>query len=149
MNPIKIFPIFLLFLNIKNITSVLCVMGKNCPEGRGICMLKDYCACLRGYKTLIKDQNITDLNSAYCNYEQTSKYIPLILEIFLPSTGHFYVGRYFHALVKFLLIFPVIFRQKDSDISVFLIILFCLLYVADLFCIFLGIYHDGNGIAFY
>ena len=145
----KLLPILLLLLNLKETNSYWCELDNNCPRDRAIC-LRNYCECTPGYKTLITDQTIDGkLAPYYCTYRQTSRYIPLILEAFLPSIGHFYIGRYFHAVVKFLLIVPLIFRQKGSNLSLFLIFLFCLLYVVDLLCIYLCIYYDGNGIALY
>ena len=144
----KLFYIFCIFLNIKTALSY-CVMGDNCPYDRATC-LGNYCSCVPGYKTLITDQNIEgNLASAYCTYKQTSRYVPLILEVFIPPLGHIYVGRYFHALVKFILIIPLIFRQKGNSLSLFMIILFIFLYFTDILCYFTALYRDGNGIPLY
>ena len=149
MKTSKILTFFLLFINLKEATSYWCELDNNCPRDRAIC-LRNYCECIPGYKTLITDQTIDGkLAPYYCTYRQINRYIPLVLEAFLPSIGHIYIGRYFHAIVKFLLIVPLIFRQKGSNLSLFLILLFCLLYIVDLLCIYLRIYTDGNGIALY
>jgi hypothetical protein len=36
----------------------------------------------------------------FCNYKKISQYTPIILEIFLPSFGHFAVGKYWMGLLK-------------------------------------------------
>ena len=132
--------IFIIFINVGNISSV-CIPGDNCPYGSGVCKL-DVCECLPGYQTFITSDNT---NPIYCNYKQTSRWIPFILELFLPTIGLFYLGRYFHAIIKLLLFIPLICGGKDVSLIWFLFFFF--LYVTDLICLFFCIYSDGNGFA--
>ena len=131
--------LFLILLNIGNISSV-CIPGDNCPYYSGYCKL-DVCECLYGYQTFSTHQTN---NPVYCNYKQTSKWIPFILEIFLPTVGLFYLGRYFHAIFKLILLLPLIWKGKE--ISLYWFYLFFILYIVDLVCLFFSIYSDGNGI---
>ena len=136
---INLYFLFLILLNIGNISSV-CIPGDNCQYYSGYCKL-DICECLYGYQTFITHQTN---NPVYCNYKQTSKWIPFILEIFLPTVGLFYLGRYFHAIFKLILLLPLIWKGKE--ISLYWFYLFFILYIVDLVCLFFSIYSDGNGI---
>lgn len=80
-----------------------CVLGKNCPFNQGICATPNFCKCNEGFETLV-DETLLPGQQIYCNYEQISQYIPIVLEIFLPSIGHFVVGNYWLGAVKFILI---------------------------------------------
>ncbi len=83
-----------------------CVLGVNCPRNQGICV-GDQCSCLNGFYSLL-DVSLPPEKQVFCNYEQINVYIPLILEIFLPSIGHFYAGKYWMGLLKlFLLIIHI------------------------------------------
>ena len=75
-----------------------CVLGKNCPFNQGICV-SNFCKCNEGFETLI-DETLPADQQIYCNYEQISQYTPIILEIFLPSIGHFFVGNLWLGLIK-------------------------------------------------
>lgn len=97
----------ILLLSSIQILNSQCVMGKNCPPERGICKA-GVCECFYNFWTL---KNLNQLNStqSYCNYQKTSKFLPLLLEFFIPSLGHFYSGRYVHGLIKLgLFLVPVI-----------------------------------------
>ena len=74
-----------------------CISGKNCPFEQGQC-IADKCVCNTGYQTLLVQS--TPDQQIYCNYKQISQYTPIILEIFLPSVGHFTVGNYWLGLIK-------------------------------------------------
>ena len=137
---IKLFFLFLIFLNLGSISSV-CIPGDNCPTYSGFCKA-DICECLYGYQTLIKHQTN---NPIYCNYKQTSKWIPFVLELFIPSIGLFYLGRIFHGIFKLILFLPLIWKGKE--ISLYWFFLFFILYLVDLVCLFFRLYSDGNGIA--
>ena len=130
--------LFIIYVNIGNIASV-CIPGDNCPYSTGFCKL-DTCECLPGYTTFITDPNA---NQQFCNYKQTSKWIPFILELFLPTIGLFYLGRYFHGFIKLALFLPLLFSGKDVSLIWFL--LFLLIYITDLVCLYFCIYSDGNG----
>ena len=94
--------IILFSLSIKLSYEQKCIMGQNCPFNQGICQA-DFCSCSEGYYTLF-DQSTPVDKQIFCNYEQTSHYIPLILEMFLPSIGHFVVGKYWIGLIKLFLL---------------------------------------------
>ena len=97
------FIILFLFLCINKIKSV-CIPGDNCPFNSGVCKM-DVCECLSGYQTLITKDYI---NPVYCNYKQTSRWIPFIFELFIPPIGLFCLGRYFHAFIKLAFLLPLI-----------------------------------------
>ena len=84
----------------------LCVLGKNCPLNQGMCV-GDFCKCLDGFYSLL-DPNLLAEQQTYCNYEQINIYIPLIMETFLPSMGHFYVGKYWNGILKLFLLIAYI-----------------------------------------
>ena len=79
-----------------------CILGKNCPYNQGICV-SDVCNCYPGYETLV-DEFLPPEQQISCNYKKISQYIPIILEVILPSMGHFYVGKYWLGLIKLSLI---------------------------------------------
>ena len=142
LGKIKLISVFIIiYLNIGRISSV-CIQDGNCPFNQGVCRL-DKCECINGYQTYITDQ--TSTNPIYCNYKQTSKWVPFLLELFFPSIGLFYLGRYFHGFLKLALFEPIIWRGKD--ISPFWLFLIFIVYLVDLFCLFMKYYSDGNGIA--
>lgn len=75
-----------------------CVQGQNCPYNQGVCV-QNFCSCNKGYHTLV-DQSLPVDQQIFCNYKKISQYTPIILEIFLPSFGHFAVGKYWMGLLK-------------------------------------------------
>ena len=75
------------------------MQGANCPNDQGVCLMQNYCMCINGYHTLL-DQNVPGASQTYCNYKKISVYVPVILEIFFPSVGHFVVGKYWMGLIK-------------------------------------------------
>ena len=79
-----------------------CTLGQNCPLNQGMCV-GDFCQCLDGFYSLL-DPKLLPGQQIYCNYEQINVYKPLIMEIFLPSVGHFYVGKYWLGLIKLILL---------------------------------------------
>ena len=97
---------YLIFLSIIVLTfEQQCILGTNCPFNQGVCSAND-CNCLKGYQTLF-DKSLPIDQQVFCNYKQISVYAPLIFEIFLPSVGHFMVGKYWFGLIK--LTFIIIF----------------------------------------
>lgn len=78
-----------------------CILGQNCPIDQGVCV-GDYCKCLNGFYSLL-DPTLLPGQQIYCNYEQINVYKPLIMEIFLPSVGHFYAGKYILGTIKLIL----------------------------------------------
>lgn len=121
---------------------IRCVLDLNCPSESGYCD-KDSCVCLKGYKTFIYEDYID--NPMFCNYNQKSKWLAFILEAFLPSIGHLYLGRIIHFIVKlaFLLV-ALYFRNTDKLLLG--VVPFCLLYLFDLLAINFDFYLDGNKI---
>ena len=75
-----------------------CIQGQNCPFNQGICVL-DTCECTENYHTLI-DETLLPNQQIYCNYKKYSQYFPIILEMILPSSGHFLVGKYWMCALK-------------------------------------------------
>ena len=75
-----------------------CVLGGNCPFNQGECV-GTACNCLNGFYSLLDPQKPAE-QQIYCNYEQINVYAPLIMELFLPSFGHFYVGNYLLGTAK-------------------------------------------------
>ena len=98
MNLIKILN-FLPLLSL--VFSQECIIGKNCPNNQGICVGTS-CECLDGYRTVL-DPKLSQTEQIYCNYPQKHHMIALILELFLPSIGHFYVGKYWFGIIKLIL----------------------------------------------
>ena len=79
-----------------------CVLGQNCPYNQGVCVLNS-CQCNKGYETLL-DESLPPDQQIYCNYEKFSQYVPILLELFLPSIGHFVVGKYWMGIIKLTLL---------------------------------------------
>ena len=92
---------FLLLLLFINVSLEQCVLGGNCPYDQGTCM-GDFCKCLDGFYSLVNTSLLPE-QQIYCNYEQINVYIPLVLEMCLPSIGHFYVENYWLGALKLLL----------------------------------------------
>ena len=78
-----------------------CIVGKNCPYNQGICVGAS-CECLDGYRTHF-DPRLPPEFQIYCNYQQKNHLIALVLEMFLPSVGHFYVGHIWLGIIKLFL----------------------------------------------
>ena len=88
----------ILYLLLFNISLEQCVLGGNCPFNQGECVA-DTCNCLSGFYSLL-DPQLPPAQQTYCNYEQINVYAPIILEVFMPSFGHFYVGNYSLGIFK-------------------------------------------------
>ena len=80
-----------------------CVLGKNCPFNQGVCANPNFCKCNEGFETLI-DETLLPGQQIYCNYEQMSQWMPIILEAFLPSMGHFAAGNTWLGVGKLILV---------------------------------------------
>ena len=102
-----------------------CTFGVNCPYNQGFCV-DTKCECIEGYWSLM-DKSLTPGQQIFCNYEQINVYVPLILELLLPGTGHFYVGKYWFALIKLILLLTTLFGgyyfDKDLPIPNFICVL--------------------------
>ena len=132
--------LLIIVLNFEIISNI-CIQGDNCPYNQGVCQF-DKCECLPGYHTLITQEST---NNIYCNYKQTSKWVPFLLEFFLPSIGLFYLGRYFHGFLKLLLFLPLVW--SGEKVSMLWFFIFFIIYIVDLVCLFFKIYSDGYGIS--
>ena len=95
--------ITILIISLFNISFEQCVLGGNCPLNQGECV-NNACNCLSGFYTLL-DPKLPPEQQTYCNYEQINVYAPIILELFLPSFGHFYTGKYYLGIAKLILLF--------------------------------------------
>ena len=78
-----------------------CIIGKNCPYNQGTC-IGTSCECLDGYRTRF-DPRLPQEFQIYCNYQQKHHLIALVLEMFIPSVGHFYVGHIWLGIIKLFL----------------------------------------------
>ena len=87
-----------------------CIPGENCPYNQGECT-DDQCSCKDGFFTII-DSEKEEINQIFCNYEQISVKMMLLLEVLLPSSGQVYCGRYIHAAIKFVLVVSFILVSK-------------------------------------
>ena len=103
MTKMKIFIIIPLF---SFILSQECIMGKNCPFNQGLCN-GGKCECFDGYRTYF-DPKLALTEQIYCNYKQRHHLIALVLEAFIPSTGHFYTAHYYLGLIKLLLLLSAV-----------------------------------------
>jgi hypothetical protein len=105
----KIIMIFL-YVSLLNFSfEQQCVQGVNCPFNQGECV-GTACNCLAGFYSLLDPQKPVE-QQTYCNYEQINVYAPIILEFFLPSIGHFYVGNYLLGLIKISILLVYIFTS--------------------------------------
>ena len=147
----------------------------NCSVVGGICNKDvDECICFSGYATVPQK----GMPFQKCNYRQINRWIPVVLEVILPSVGHFYVGNFYLGLVKMLLfLLPLccvcfcfesgVGAEKNttglsendnnesnssyvfSSVIIFLFgTAFCIMTILDPVIYALGWYTDGNGISF-
>ena len=97
-----------------------CIFGQNCPYNKGFC-IDTRCECIEGFWSLM-DKSLPPEQQTFCNYEQINLYLPLFLEFVLPSSGHFYVGKYFFAIIKIFLLVTTIgtgfYLYEDIQIPV-------------------------------
>ncbi len=167
----KLFLLIIFFYLFYLISSQNCNPRTNCRRRNGRC-INDICECNYGFATFLKPNSKEII---YCNYEQIDNWVPFILEIFLPSTGHFYVGNFILGFSKFgLLLIPFItlsiglcfiipISEAPLDLnenlhkqSIFLYIpilignifyfIIASLYIIDPLCYLFGFYKDGNGV---
>ena len=143
----------------------------NCPSINGKC-IHNKCICNYGYQTF----NLKENNGKFCSYKQMTRWLPLILEIFLPSFGHFIIGKTYIAVFKLtLVIIPItcmcigfFMTQPASEdalnqsgnierdkplcelitfaLSVISLILLLIMQIIDIILFLIPFYKDGNGI---
>ena len=85
-----------------------CLQGINCPNDKGKC-INGICVCINDYYTLTDNNSQINRNNSFCEYKKINRIYPLIIELFFPSFGHFYVGKYYMGFIKLaLIITPII-----------------------------------------
>ena len=141
-------------LLIRYVSSFECT-NITCPTDQGQC-IENICLCAPGYTTFYQKNEVN--KEQLCNYPYKYKYYAIWFEMIFPfGIGHFYTCRYFHGLIKFtifwfLALINSIFKKKIRGyselrkISVLILYIFWILYVADFFCFNFDYYLDGNKI---
>ena len=101
----KIFFIITILLTSFKLLTSICIPNKNCLGERGEC-INDICQCYNEFWTLkpTKNNNLPDM---FCNYKKHSRFLPLVLEFFLPGTGHFVMKKYLLGTIKIVLLLTV------------------------------------------
>ena len=99
----KIFLIIISFFSLFKILLSNCIPNQNCLKERGEC-IDDICECYEQFWTL-KPNKENKLPNMFCNYERRSRFLPLILEFFLPGLGHIFMKKYILGIIKFILCF--------------------------------------------
>ena len=94
----NIFFICIILLSVFKIFLFNCIQNQNCLTERGEC-IDNQCVCYEEFWTL-KSNNENKLPNMFCNYEKRSRFIPLILEFFLPGVGHIVMKKYILASIK-------------------------------------------------
>ena len=138
--------LIIFFICINYIKS-LCIQGENCPINQGFCS-EGQCICLYGFVTFSKFENPN--NITYCNYHQVNRIAPLVIEIFFPAIGLFFIGRLIHGFIKLcLIIIILLYGKKVLPFNLIVALagyIFIILHVVDLICLAFAFYRDGNGI---
>jgi hypothetical protein len=78
-----------------------CIPNQNCLKERGEC-IDNICVCYNEFWTL-KPNKENNLPNIFCNYEKRSRFLPLILEFFLPGIGHLVMKKYILGIIKIIL----------------------------------------------
>ena len=89
----------ILILPIISISYEACIPGENCPYNQGECQ-DDQCLCKDGFYTLI-DSSKEIIDQVFCDYEQISMKLMLLMEVLIPGSGQFYSKRWIHGVIKF------------------------------------------------
>ncbi len=97
-----------ILLSLLELFNFQCIPSKNCPPGKGRC-INNSCHCFPHYWTLLDSSLSKNETQIFCNYKKYNRYIALAFEIFIPSSGHLYTGRYIHFILKLSLIVICIF----------------------------------------
>ena len=95
--------IIISFFSLFKILKSNCIPNQNCLKERGEC-IDDICECYEQFWTL-KPNKENKLPNMFCNYERRSRFLPLILEFFLPGLGHIFMKKYILGIIKFILCF--------------------------------------------
>ena len=92
-----------IFLSLfSSLISTDCIKNQNCLEDRGEC-INNICECYDEYWTLEPTEE-NKLQNIFCNYSKRSRFLPLILEFFIPGLGHIFMKKYFLGIFKIFLI---------------------------------------------
>ena len=97
----NIFFIILILLSSLYLSVSDCIPNKNCLKERGEC-IDNVCECYEEFWTL-KSNKANNLPNIFCNYEKRSRFLPLILEFFLPGFGHIIMKKYLLGIIKIIL----------------------------------------------
>ena len=89
----------ILILSIISISYEACIPGENYPYNQGECQ-DDQCLCKDGFYTLI-DSSKEIIDQVFCDYEQISMKLMLLMEVLIPGSGQFYSKRWIHGVIKF------------------------------------------------
>ena len=101
---------FFIFITLYNLVkNQQCIFGQNCPYNQGFC-IDTKCECIDGYWSLM-NKDLPPESQIFCNYQQTNLYLPLFLEFFSPSLGHFYVGKFWFGVVKLILVLSSVLSE--------------------------------------
>ena len=100
MISLNFLPIIFLSLLIPLISSN-CIQNKNCLAERGEC-IENKCICYNEFWTL-KPNSENKLQNIFCNYAKKSRFLPLVLEFFIPGLGHIYMKKYILGIFKIFL----------------------------------------------
>ncbi len=133
-----------------------------CSQNQGNCYAKYTCRCISDYISYnLKMQSPgPDENNKLCTYKQIHNSLVAIMEILVPTLGHFYSARYIYASIKgAFTIVPLILtlihaRYPENHKKILLVSLFllcCVIFVWQIvdFIIFQsGGFSDGNGAPF-
>ena len=89
---------FFIILTTFKLYSSDCIPNQNCLKPRGEC-IDNICECYEEYWTLkpTKDNNLPNF---YCNYEKRSRFLPLVLEFFIPGLGHLIMKKFLLGIIK-------------------------------------------------
>ena len=88
----------IILITIFKLYSFDCIPNQNCLKQRGEC-IDNICECYEEYWTL-KPSKENNLPNIFCNYEKRSRFLPLILEFFIPGLGHLLMKKLLLGFIK-------------------------------------------------
>ena len=97
----NLFFIIITFFSTFKLLISNCIPNQNCLKERGEC-IDNICVCYNEFWTL-KPNKENNLPNIFCNYEKRSRFLPLILEFFLPGIGHLVMKKYILGIIKIIL----------------------------------------------
>lgn len=141
----------------KNKNFLICNKS-NCPRGQGVCAIDNKCLCVGDYMT---HTDFEKFGNTQCNYLKRNQAKVFIMEfIFGFGAGHFYLGNYILALIKFCYTFCTVVivsiypclqtNKKVVGVYKYVMGFFAIGYIIwqciDGYLIAKSIYKDSNGI---